>query len=292
MTPARISHAFCCPRSAARPHPPPLPGGEGVHCTREPHPLREPPKVASLSLCDTAKVNSLSLCETAKVDSLSLCETAKVDSLSPRERAGVRVARRHNSPNFVARLLSWITVSAAIAALSACAVGPDYQRPGTASPPAFKEAPQADAGWFPAAPADTLDRGPWWRLFGDEDLNALVEQVEVSNQNVAAAVAAYAQARALVAQQRATLFPTVGLSGGATRNGGNGAALADGTSGTANRFQIALGASWEPDIWGKLRLSGQGPRASAKASNADLAAARLSAQSEVATNYFSLREAD
>jgi NodT family efflux transporter outer membrane factor (OMF) lipoprotein len=185
----------------------------------------------------------------------------------------------------------WATL-ASVAALSACALGPDYQRPTSAAPTTFKEAPAADAGWFPAAPADALDRGPWWQLFGDADLNALVEQVEVSNQNVAAAVAAYAQARALVAQQRATLFPTVGVSGGATRSGGNGAALADGTSGTANRFQIALGASWEPDIWGKLRLSVQGAQASAQASNADLAAARLSAQSEVATNYFSLRDAD
>ncbi len=172
------------------------------------------------------------------------------------------------------------------ALLSACAVGPDDRRPSSAAPATFKEAPQTAAGWFPAAPADTLDRGPWWELFGDAQLNQLVSQVEVSNQNVAAAVAAYAQARALVAQQRATLFPSVSADGSAKRSGGNGA------GGTANSFSAGLGASWEADVWGGLRRSVESAQASAQASDADLAAARLSAQGELATNYFSLRDAD
>ena len=171
------------------------------------------------------------------------------------------------------------------ALLSACAVGPAYQRPDAPTPAAFKEAPQGDTGWFPAAPADTLDRGPWWQLFGDAELNPLVEQVEVSNQNVAAALAAYAQARALVAQQRASLFPQLALDGSARRSGGNGGNGAD-------AFQIGVGASWEPDVWGALRLSVQSAQASAQASAAELAAARLSAQGELATNYFALRDAD
>jgi len=185
----------------------------------------------------------------------------------------------------LSRPVPWLLI-AATAALSACAVGPDYQRPGTPSPSAFKEAPQAAAGWFPAAPADTLDRGPWWELFGDAELNALVQQVEVSNQNVAAAVAAYAQAQALVREQRASLFPQVTLDGSATRSGG-GASTNAGT-----RLQVGLGASWAPDIWGKLGRGVESARASAQASDADLAAARLSAQGELATNYFSLRDAD
>jgi NodT family efflux transporter outer membrane factor (OMF) lipoprotein len=180
-----------------------------------------------------------------------------------------------------------LTVIAAVAAmLSACAIGPAYERPTSASPAAFKEAPQGDAGWFPAAPADTLDRGPWWELFGDAELNKLVAQVQVSNQNVAAAVAAYAQARALVAQQRASLFPQITADGSARRSGGNGA------SSTSNAFQASLGASWEADVWGALRQSVTSAQASAQASEADLAAARLSAQGELATNYFSLRDAD
>ena len=77
-----------------------------------------------------------------------------------------------------------------VAMLSACAVGPDYQRPSVNTPASFKEAPKAAAGWFPAAPADALDRGDWWTLFGDAELSALAQQVQVSNQNVAAAAAA------------------------------------------------------------------------------------------------------
>lgn len=172
------------------------------------------------------------------------------------------------------------------ALLTACSVGPPYQRPEAATPATYKEAPPGEAGWFPAAPADTLDRGPWWQLFGDAELSRLVAQVEVSNQNVAAAVAAYAQARALVAQQRASLFPQIALDASARRSGGRGAVA------TTSNFQVAADASWAPDVWGALRLSVQGAAASAQASEADLAAARLSAQGELATNYFALRDAD
>jgi NodT family efflux transporter outer membrane factor (OMF) lipoprotein len=172
------------------------------------------------------------------------------------------------------------------AVLAACSVGPDYRRPDVATPPAFKEAPKPDSGWLPAAPADALDRGAWWQLFGDAELNALVEQVEVSNQNVAAAVAAYAQANALVRVQRASLFPTVAVDAGATRSGG-GAALK-----TGNSLSAGASASWEADVWGALRRGVEGAQASAQASAADLAAARLSAQGLLATDYFALRDAD
>jgi NodT family efflux transporter outer membrane factor (OMF) lipoprotein len=172
-------------------------------------------------------------------------------------------------------------------ALAACSVGPAYQRPSAPTSPAFKE---AASGWLPAAPADALDRGDWWTLFGDAELNRLAPQVEVSNQNVAAAVAAYAQARALVREQRAALFPGVSLNGSAARSGGG-----DGSAGarsTGNSFQVGLGASWEPDVWGRLGLAVTSAQASAQASAADLAAAKLSAQALLATDYFALREAD
>jgi NodT family efflux transporter outer membrane factor (OMF) lipoprotein len=171
--------------------------------------------------------------------------------------------------------------------LSACStMPPSYERPSAAAPAAFKEAPSAGSTWFPAAPADALDRGPWWQLFGDPILSSLVEQVEVSNQNVAAAVAAYAQAQALVRQQRAALFPSLAIDAGATRSGG-AAALGKPTS-----LQLGLGASWEPDVWGRLRLTVSSAQANAQASAANLAAARLSAQAALVTNYFALREAD
>jgi NodT family efflux transporter outer membrane factor (OMF) lipoprotein len=186
---------------------------------------------------------------------------------------------------FPGRPVAWLLL-AAVATLSACTLAPPYQRPTTPAVAGYKEAPASDSGWFPAAPADELDRGPWWKLFGDDTLSSLVEQVEVSNQNVAAAVAAYAQAQALVSEQRAALFPSLALDANATRAGGGG------SQDTGNRFQLGLAASWEPDIWGKLRLGVTGAQASAEASAANLAAARLSQQAALATDYFALREAD
>ena len=179
--------------------------------------------------------------------------------------------------------------------MSGCAVGPKYQVPTSAESPVYKEA----EGFVVAAPADTLEKGPWWQLFGDPILNQLAESVEVSNQNVAAAVANYTQARALVAQQRASLFPTVNLTAGGDRSGsrgGNATVNSNGTvstgGGVNNNYQLNIGASWEPDIWGRLRAGVTGAEASAAASAADLAAARLSAQGELASDYFALRELD
>ena len=161
-----------------------------------------------------------------------------------------------------------------------CAVGPTYQRPLMPEVVAYKEA----GDWVPATPLDALERGPWWQLFNDPVLNGLAARVEVSNQNVAAAVAAYAQARSLVAEQRAGLFPTVTLGGGTSR--------AQSSSNTRSNYQASLGASWEPDVWGRLQSAAQGAAAVADASAADLATARLSAQGELAVNYLSLRQQD
>jgi NodT family efflux transporter outer membrane factor (OMF) lipoprotein len=185
--------------------------------------------------------------------------------------------------------------------LAACAVGPDYQRPSAPTPTAFRE---TAPGWVQAAPADALDRGPWWTLFGDPALDDLAQRVAVSNQNVAAASAAYEQARALVREQRASLFPTVSLDGGATRSGGGGSrsvvtstgsntgAVTTGSRSASNRYQVSIGASWEPDVWGRLRRGVDSASASAQASAADLASATLSAQGELAADYFGLRQTD
>lgn len=171
-----------------------------------------------------------------------------------------------------------------------CALTPPYQQPSAASPAAFKEA----QGWVPAEPADALDRGAWWTLFNDPLLNELASAVEVSNQNVAAAAAAYAQARALVEQQRAALFPVVSLDGGATRSGGNhaGTTTASTVSRTGNNVQLSIGGTWEPDVWGRLRATVNNASASAQASAADLASAKLSAQGELVTDYLTLRLTD
>jgi NodT family efflux transporter outer membrane factor (OMF) lipoprotein len=172
-------------------------------------------------------------------------------------------------------------IALAASLLAGCAVGPTYQRPSTPEPAAFKEA----QGWVPAAPADALERGPWWTLFNDPLLNQLADSVEVSNQNVAAAVASYEQARALVAQQRASLFPAVTLNAGASRAGTR-------DQGADNVYRLSIGGSWEPDVWGRLRAGVSAATANAQASAADLASARLSAQGELAIDYFSLRQID
>ncbi len=172
----------------------------------------------------------------------------------------------------------------ALLPLTACSVAPVYERPALpAMPAAFKE---AGALWQPAQPADAIDRGDWWTLFQDDELNRLAAQVQLSNQNIAAAVAAYDQAQALVREQGAALLPSVSLTGSETRSGGEGSARRGTTA------QAALGASWAPDLWGRLGGTVSGARASAQASQADLASARLSAVGSLVAAYFQLREAD
>ena len=181
----------------------------------------------------------------------------------------------------------------AASALAACAVGPNYRRPPVQTPPQFKEA----EGWSPAQPQDGVDRGDWWSVFNDETLNGLEQKVAVSNQTLAADAAAYKEARALVAEQRAALFPTVDLTGGATESGqhvtatpggGGGGAVKSGTVVSRN-YQVALGATWAPDFWGRVRREIENAKASAQASAADLANAKLTFQSELAADYFQLR---
>ena len=201
----------------------------------------------------------------------------------------------------VLRLSSLLMASAALAGpLAGYAVGPNYVRPSAPMAPAFKEA----AGWSPAAPADALDRGDWWTLFKDPILDGLEAKVQVNNQNVIAAEAAYRQARALVAQDRGQLFPAINLNGSGTKSGskgGSGSVVtgADGTpiitgggSKSSSSYRASIGASWEPDVWGRIWRTIEAASSNAQASAADLASARLSAQGELATDYFGLREAD
>ena len=176
--------------------------------------------------------------------------------------------------------------------LSACAVGPDYQRPAVSAPAQFKQA----EGWRQAAPSDALARGAWWELYGDSQLNGLVEQLNRDNQTVAQYEAQYRQAQALVRSTRGNLFPSVDLSAGKTRSsqgtGSSGSSLSNSSSGIRNTYNTQLGVSWEADIWGKLRRGLEADKATAQASLADLAAMRLSLQSELVQNYLQLRVID
>lgn len=180
---------------------------------------------------------------------------------------------------------------ASTVAVTGCLSGPDYHRPSVATPPAFKEL----AGWKQSSPADALERGPWWELLNDPVLSGLEQKVEVSNQNIAAVEAAYRQSLAIVSQTRASLFPTVDLSGSASKSGGGGTGSAGSSAGgsaAGARYQLGLQAAWAPDLWGRIRRQVEGAKASAQASAADLASAKLSAQAVLAIDYVQLRAVD
>jgi NodT family efflux transporter outer membrane factor (OMF) lipoprotein len=181
----------------------------------------------------------------------------------------------------VTRFTRWLNVAAGFALAAACAVGPDYHRPSVGSTANYKEA----GDWKPSEPNDALSRGPWWEIYGDDALNQLEVRVDISNENVKAAAAAFDQARALVAQARAGFWPTVGISAGQQRG-------AVGSAPPHTTASAGISGNWALDIWGQIRRTTESDRASAQASAAALAAARLSAQAALATDYFELRAQD
>ncbi len=180
-------------------------------------------------------------------------------------------------------------VALVLCALAACAVGPDYKRPETPVAPAYKEAGE----WKPAQPQDDLERGKWWAIFGDPQLDALLQQVEISNQNVLVAEAQFRRAQALVVSSRAAYFPTLDAGVSAVRSRSPTGVIGGTTAGgrITNR-SASLNSAWEADLWGRLRRTVESSEAGAQASAADLAAARLSAQAELASSYFQLRILD
>lgn len=187
-----------------------------------------------------------------------------------------------------------IAVAAGLAAsLAGCAVGPDYKRPAAEIPASYKE---AAPGWKVAQPADRQDRGDWWTIYEDPQLNVLEDKLNTSNQTIAQYAAAYRQARALVGEARAAYFPTVGASAGVTRSGygssSSGGATTSSRSGINNSYNVQLDASWEPDLWGSVTRSVNSQKAGQQGAAANLANARLSAQATLAQTYFSLRSLD
>jgi NodT family efflux transporter outer membrane factor (OMF) lipoprotein len=203
-------------------------------------------------------------------------------------------------------------------ALASCAVGPNYHRPSAPVPARFKEAD----GWKPAEPGEAASGSPWWSLYNDSTLDDLEKQIDVSNQTLKQSEAAWRQAMAVVSAARAQLFPSIGASAQATRSRGassgtttgtgtgtTGTGTTTGTTGTTgtgtstttipnssshpfNEFELTGTASWDLDVWGKIRRTIESDVANAQASEAELAAARLSAQATLATDYIELRVAD
>jgi NodT family efflux transporter outer membrane factor (OMF) lipoprotein len=185
------------------------------------------------------------------------------------------------------------------AALGGCAVGPDYIPEPAPVSKTFKEF----KGWKVATPSDSLPRGDWWAFYKDANLNFLIKQVEISNQNVAVQAAAYEQARALIREAQAALFPTLSASYTATRThiGAAASGSASATSATTvtgpagtttSTFVPGVSGSWDLDVWGKVRRQIESNASAAQVSAADLANVTLSAQAQLATAYFNLRAAD
>ncbi|MFM2481793.1 efflux transporter outer membrane subunit [Celerinatantimonas sp. YJH-8] len=180
-----------------------------------------------------------------------------------------------------ANQLKRISLFIMAALLSACsALGPDYQVPKAPLAPQYKEA----KGWVQATPQDQQHKGPWWNVYQDPDLATLLAQVEINNQNVAQYTAQYRQARALAAEAGANLYPSLSASGSGSRSRSSGR--------VGNNWSANASVSWEVDLWGKLRRTREQQQANAQASAADLASATLSAQSELAQDYFRLRIMD
>jgi NodT family efflux transporter outer membrane factor (OMF) lipoprotein len=187
-----------------------------------------------------------------------------------------------------------------------CMVGPDYRKPEAPPSTGFKEL----SGWKATQPADAIDKGAWWSVYHDPELDRLEQMVVVSNQTVKQFEAQYRNAVALVAEANAGLFPTVGLSASVTRSGSGGGSSSFGSSSAGSgstsgssfssgsrsrsgtQYSLSGSIDWDLDVWGRIRRQVESSAAGAQVSAADLANATLSAQATLATDYFDLRAED
>ena len=178
-------------------------------------------------------------------------------------------------------------------ALSGCKVGPNYKVPVMPAPPAYTDDGH-NGDWSSAKPADGVDRGAWWSIYQDKELDDLEQQCAKANQSIAAALHAYEQTHDLVRENRSSLYPTVSLGAGASRNGAshNAPLRPANTALSYWDFLIPLSISWEPDLWGGVRRQIESSSATAQATSADLANTRLSLQGMLAVTYFQIRGID
>ena len=188
-----------------------------------------------------------------------------------------------------------LTALALACLLASCTVGPKYSKPSVPSAPAYGEAPPAgyDAqGWKPAHPGDAAIREKWWEVFEDADLNALEEQVAPANQSLKVAEANFRQARTQIQFNRSNLYPTITAGAEVTRNriSANAPSALSGVD--YGLFTLPITASWEPDLWGRIRRSVTAAKELTQASAADLQNALLELQTEMAVDYFETRSLD
>jgi NodT family efflux transporter outer membrane factor (OMF) lipoprotein len=190
--------------------------------------------------------------------------------------------------------------------LSGCAVGPKYHPPAPQPPAAvYKESPtqfKENEGWTVAQPSDSMLRGKWWEIFNDPELNALEEQLDINNQNIKQFFENFMEARAVVREARSQYFPTLAVapSFSRSRTSGNLSTTPVNTTGTAapkpqlqsTVYSLPLEASWEPDLWGKVRNTVRQSQYAAQVSAADLENERLTEQASLAQYFFEIRGQD
>jgi NodT family efflux transporter outer membrane factor (OMF) lipoprotein len=188
---------------------------------------------------------------------------------------------------------------ACLVLFAGCSFAPKYAKPSVQTPAAFKELTPAQFnetdGWKTAEPKDDVIRGNWWKLFHEPELNAFENQVTVSNQTVAAALANFLAARAMVKQARSQYFPTVTASPSVTRSrqpSQQTQSTSSPTSSTFTEYSLPFDASWELDFWGRIRNTVKANSLEAQATLADLENVQLTIQAEVAVDYFELRVLD
>jgi NodT family efflux transporter outer membrane factor (OMF) lipoprotein len=187
---------------------------------------------------------------------------------------------------------SGIVAAACMVLLAGCTVGPKYVKPAVVVPAFYKEAMAEDVSvWKASQPRDEASRGEWWTGFNDPRLNALEQELNKSNQNVAAAAAAVVASRALVREAHAQFYPTITAGAGIdSQHLSTFGPLR--TSNTFSSFSLPVQASWEPDLWGRVRNTVKANSFAAQASAADLENVRLAAQAQLAIDYFELRAQD
>ena len=183
---------------------------------------------------------------------------------------------------------AWAWLAIGVTGMSACAVAPRYVRPEVSLPPGYKEL----GDWKPAEPNDDSLRGKWWEVYQDPLLNSMEEQLTVSNNSLKAAQAQFDQARALVRTSRAATLPAVNGSASVIRNSQSDNKPTGSNNPDYNDYMLRADASYEVDLWGRVRQTVLASRASAQASAADLESVSLSLHAELALDYFQLRASD
>ncbi len=202
-------------------------------------------------------------------------------------------------PKMLSRRLQRFLLPALAALLlpsTGCMVGPKYQRPSAPVPATYKEQPPSDASqtnvWNQARPNDAVTRGKWWEVFNDPQLNALEEQVSISNQNVLVAQAQFREARDAVRIARSSLFPTVSTAPSYTNSRTSGTLFnvtaGNLTGGQRNIYNLPVDVSYQADVWGSIRRSVRGSAETAQATAAQLENVRLAMQAALAQDYFQL----